>query len=86
MYVIENYPSKRKFLDDVKRLKQLREQESSANEPEIGRLEARLQVWTPGPFGATQNGRTTIEGPHAPKPHKWYSAVTVRDGIVIQAS
>ena len=36
-----------------------------------------------GPFPAKQNGREYIEGPHYPKPHKWYAQVEGKDGAVI---
>lgn len=35
-----------------------------------------------GMFPTTQNGSDTVEGPHYPKPHKWYASVTVENGIV----
>lgn len=38
-----------------------------------------------GMFPTQQNGRDVIEGPHYPKPHKWYAAVEIRDGVVTQA-
>jgi hypothetical protein len=38
-----------------------------------------------GMFETTKNGSDVVEGPHYPKPHKWYAAVTVKDGIVISA-
>ena len=86
MYVVENYKSKKDFLLDVKRLSTLQEQatRTADEDAELGRLEARLQVWTPGPFGVPENGTGAIEGPHAPKPHKWYAAVTVKNGVVVK--
>ena len=45
----------------------------------------RLEIYSPGPFPVSQNGRTTVEGPHYPKPHTWYASVTVADGIVVSA-
>jgi hypothetical protein len=36
-----------------------------------------------GMFPTTQNGVEFIEGPHYPKPHKWYAEVKVAGGIVI---
>ena len=39
-----------------------------------------------GMFPAPETGRTTIEGPHYPKPHRWYAAVVVEDGIVVKVS
>ena len=38
-----------------------------------------------GMFETTRNGPDVIEGPHYPKPHKWYAAVQVRNSIVISA-
>ena len=35
-----------------------------------------------GMFPCTQNGNDVIEGPHYPKPHRWYAAVVVENGIV----
>ena len=35
-------------------------------------------------FETAQNGRDVIEGPHYPKPHKWYAAVVVQNGVVIK--
>lgn len=37
-----------------------------------------------GIFPVTNNGRVTIEGPHYPKPHKWYAACEVKDGVVVK--
>jgi len=37
-----------------------------------------------GMFPAPENGTTTIEGPHYPKPHKWYARVEVKDGNVVK--
>ena len=38
-----------------------------------------------GMFPAPANGPTTIEGPHYPKPHRWYSSVVVKDGVIVSA-
>jgi hypothetical protein len=40
------------------------------------------------PFGQSDvtNGRTSVEGPHSPQPHKWYAGVEVKDGKVIKVS
>lgn len=37
-----------------------------------------------GIFEPTQNGSDCIEGPHYPKPHRWYASVKVQDGIVVE--
>jgi len=37
-----------------------------------------ITVYQPGPFGSTvADGNATIEGPH-----KWYAAVTVKNGVI----
>lgn len=33
-----------------------------------------------------KNGRTTVEGPHYPEPHKWYASVTLEDGYIVKVS
>ena len=38
-----------------------------------------------GMFPTKQTGSDVIEGPHYPKPHRWYAAVEVQDGIVVSA-
>lgn len=35
-----------------------------------------------GMFPTTNTGSDVIEGPHYPRPHKWYAAVTIIGGIV----
>jgi hypothetical protein len=44
----------------------------------------RVEVFSPGPFPAKQNGRETIEGPHYPAPHSFYAVVEVKDGLVVK--
>jgi hypothetical protein len=41
-----------------------------------------VEVFSPGPFPATSDGREAIEGPHYPEPHRWYAQVEVKDGLV----
>ena len=43
------------------------------------------RTYSPGPFPTSQNGSDVVEGPHYPQPHRWYSAVTVRNGVVVTA-
>ena len=45
----------------------------------------RVEIYSPGPFPVTQNGRVSIEGPHYPKAHTWGAVVTVADGIIVSA-
>jgi len=50
-------------------------------------VEAGIEHFTYNPSGmypVQQNGHDTIEGPHYPKAHTWYAAVTVQDGVVVK--
>lgn len=38
-----------------------------------------------GMFPVPQNGSDVIEGPHYPKPHRWYAQVQVKNGVVVSA-
>jgi hypothetical protein len=51
-------------------------------------IKAGIQHETYNPSGmypTTSDGTDVIEGPHYPKPHRWYASVIVKDGIVISA-
>jgi hypothetical protein len=37
-----------------------------------------------GLYQAAENGDVTIEGPHYPKPHKWYARVRLEKGRVVK--
>ena len=41
-----------------------------------------VSVFSPGPFPAPTNGEVHVEGPHYPKPHRWYAKVLVANGLV----
>jgi hypothetical protein len=42
-----------------------------------------VTVFNPGPFGSPPDtGTATVEGPHYPKPHRWYGEVTIENGRV----
>jgi len=41
-----------------------------------------VHVFSPGSFPANQNGWESVEGPHYPKPHRWYGSVFVENGVV----
>lgn len=43
-----------------------------------------VTVFSPGPFPAPENGDTSVEGPHHPKPHTWYARVRVLEGRVVR--
>jgi hypothetical protein len=46
----------------------------------------KIGIFQPGPFGGNEptNGRVCIEGPHWPKPHKWYAECEVKDGYIVK--
>jgi len=44
-----------------------------------------VRVYQPGPFGPNvADGTCYLEGPHYPKPHKWYASVVVQDNQIIK--
>ena len=45
----------------------------------------QLTVYQPGGmFEAPRNGRIYLEGPHYPKPHRWYAQAELVDGIIVK--
>ena len=45
-----------------------------------------VTVFSPGPFPCPQDGEVSVEGPHYPKPHRWYARVQVKDGVVTKVT
>ena len=43
----------------------------------------RVEIFSPGPFPAKENGEEFVEGPHYPARYSWYSRVMVEDGRVV---
>lgn len=39
-----------------------------------------------GMYGMPENGKISIEGPHYPKPHKWYASCEVTNGVITKVS
>ena len=37
-----------------------------------------------GMFPAQRDGEAAVEGPHYPKPHKWYARVLLADGRIVR--
>ncbi len=49
----------------------------------------KLRVKENKPWAVTdyvQEGEVTVEGPHYPKPHRWYGKVVVKNGLVISVT
>lgn len=47
-----------------------------------------VQVFQPGPFSGNipASGRIALEGPHYPKPHRWYATGTMLDGKLVKVA
>lgn len=44
-----------------------------------------VTVFQPGGLTTpVRNGTETVEGPHHPKPHKWYGKAHIKDGKVVK--
>jgi hypothetical protein len=48
----------------------------------------RVTIYQPGPFGGNEptEGKVALEGPHYPKPHKWYATATLQEGVVVKVT
>jgi hypothetical protein len=46
---------------------------------------APVRYFQPGPFGGNEpkQGRFCCEGPHYPKPHKWYAECKAECGVIV---
>jgi hypothetical protein len=45
----------------------------------------KVTVFNPGPFGSPpDNGTCCVEGPHFPKPHRWYATVILEAGVIVK--
>lgn len=48
------------------------------------RLGNNLVPYNPsGMFPIPENGEVVIEGPHYPKPHRWYASCIVENGVIV---
>ncbi|KKM89873.1 hypothetical protein LCGC14_1244320 [marine sediment metagenome] len=43
-----------------------------------------VTTFSPGPFPCPTDGVIALEGPHFPKPHRWYASVKVAGGRVVK--
>jgi len=44
---------------------------------------AKLRVYNPAGYPVS-DGWGVVEGPHYPKPHRWWAKVFVEDGVVVE--
>jgi hypothetical protein len=65
-YVDPDYPTKKAFLEAVKR-------------------GVKHYPYNPGLGMPVHDGSNSVEGPHYPKPHKWYAAVIIKNGVIVEA-
>lgn len=43
-----------------------------------------IGVYNPsGMFAAPQDGTVVVEGPHYPKPHRWWASCRLVDGLIV---
>lgn len=44
-----------------------------------------VTYFQPGPFGGNEptDGTIYVEGPHYPRPHRWYAECTVKNGRIV---
>ncbi len=54
--------------------KQLKESLKAGNEE---------HVFPPGLGTVPENGKVYLEGPHYPKPHRWYAKGVMKDGLLV---
>lgn len=43
----------------------------------------KITIFAPGLGTPKRDGMESVCGPHAPKPHKWYAEVTMKDGVIV---
>ena len=44
----------------------------------------KVEVYQVGPFGPeVRDGRISLEGPHYPQAHSWYTSANVKNGLII---
>jgi hypothetical protein len=44
----------------------------------------RVTVYQPGIGTVPENGTVDLEGPHYPKPHKWYGTGKMVNGLLVE--
>lgn len=44
----------------------------------------RIRIFAPGLGTPKDDGWEYLEGPHYPKPHRWYAEVLMKDGLIIK--
>ena len=91
MYTQYDYTNKKAIKTDVAELTALRQNPAKTEQEQRRQngLETRLSVYQPGGIwdAPTKSCRVYIEGPHAPKPHRFYGqGQTDENGILVKIS
>ena len=79
MYTTTNFKTKKELKEAVEAYHRI----SILDGQRIGR---GVTYWQPGPFAGNEptNGTIFLEGPHYPKPHRWYAKAEVQDGYIVK--
>ena len=68
MYTRKNFPSKKALKDAI------------ANGERVTVFQPNADITGAYP---PDNGVVYLEGPHYPKPHRWYATGTMKDGVLV---
>lgn len=44
----------------------------------------KIHIYAPGLGTPKTDGEEYLEGPHSPRPHKWYAQVLMKDGVIVK--
>ena len=78
MYTVINFATKKKMKEAVK---------TAGTTTLQGGVLPPVRIYQPGPFARPSDSYTgdfSIEGPHYPKPHRWYARVRVVAGVIVK--
>lgn len=82
MYTTRNFPTKKAFKQAVEAWNDYCKMEPRDGMPGV----PAVTYFQPGPFGGNEprDGVLYFEGPHYPKPHRWYAQAIAKDGVVVK--
>jgi hypothetical protein len=85
MYTVRNFKTKKELKAAVEAWNAY-QAESTRLIGGVATLAQPVTYFQPGPFGGNEprDGTIYCEGPHYPKPHRWYAACEVKDGVIIK--
>jgi hypothetical protein len=78
MYTTQNFKTKKALKEAVEAYNTL--------SPDGQRQGRAVTYYQPGPHGGDvpQNGTFCCEGPHYPRPHRWYATCTAENGVIVK--